>query len=119
MAKQFRPRHVVTKTNGTGAQAIATSATVPAGGTYQLISVSCKFSSAPTTSENVTITLDANAGAAYDVVLYSVDPSASSLTTIFWQPDQPIYLEAGDVVVVAYTNTDTRTYGVQITTVGV
>ena len=105
----------VYKVNGTGAVAIATTMTVPAGMTYQVISVSCKFSTAPTTSEAFTITLDANAGAAYDTVLYTVDPSTTAVTSLVWQPEGPLYLEGGDAVDVAYTNTDTRTYGVQIT----
>lgn len=105
----------VFKINGTGAAAIATSLTVPSGATYQLISVSCKFSAAPATSESLTITLDANAGAAYDTLLYTVNPSATAMTTMLWQPDEPLFLEGGDQIDVAFTNTDTRTYGLQIT----
>ena len=105
----------VFKINGTGAAAIATSMTVPAGRTYQLLSVSLKYNTAPATSESLTVTLNANAGATYDTVLYTVDPSVLSVTSLLWQPDEPLYLEGGDAVDVAYTNTDTRTYGVQIT----
>ena len=105
----------VFKVNGTGAAAIATSLTVPAGATYQLISVTCNLSTAPTTSQAFTITLNAHAGAAYDTLLYTLDPSTTSVTDILWQPDVPIVLEGGDAIDVAYTNTDTRTYGVQIT----
>ena len=105
----------VYKVNGTGAAAIATTATVPSGRSYQVISVSCKFSTAPTTSEPFTVTLDANAGAAYDTLLYTVDPSVTAVTSLLWQPERPLYLEGGDALDVAYTNTDTRTYGVQIT----
>ena len=105
----------VYKINGTGAAAIATSMTVPAGRTYQLLSVSLKYNTAPTTSESFTITLNANAGAAYDTLLYTIDPSLTSITSLIWQPEQPMYLEGGDAIDVAYTNTDTRTYGVQIT----
>ena len=105
----------VFKVNGTGAAAIATSLTVPAGATYQLMSVSLKYNTAPTTSESLTVTLNANAGAAYDTVLYTVDPSVGAVTSLLWQPDEPLYLEGGDAVDVVYTNTDTKTYGVQIT----
>lgn len=103
------------KINATGAVAIAASATVPAGKTYRLQSVSCKFSAAPVTSESFTVTLNANAGAAYDTVLYSVDPSATSAASIYWLPSGKSLLEGSDSVDVAFTNTDTRTYGVQIT----
>ena len=105
----------VYKINATGAAAIAATMTVPAGRAYELISVSCKFSAAPTTSEAFTITLDANAGATYDTLLYTLDPSLTAVTSLLWQPDGPLYLEGGDAVDVVYTNTDTRTYGVQIT----
>jgi len=105
----------VFKINATGTAAIGFSGTVPVGDHYRLVSVSCNFAAAPTTSENYTITLDANAGAIYDLLLYSLDVSAGATTDILWQPDEEIILEGGDQVDVAYTNTDTRTYGVQIT----
>jgi len=105
----------VFKINATGGGAIAASMTVPAGSTYRLVSVSLNMSAAPTTSENFTITLDANAGAAYDVLLYSLDLSTGSTTDVVWFPDEMMLLEAGDAVDVAYANTDVGTYGVQIT----
>ena len=105
----------VFKINATGTAAINLSGTVPVGDHYRLVSVSCLFSAAPTTSENFTVTLDANAGAAYDVLLYALDPSVGATYSIVYLPDQEIILEGGDAIDVAYTNTDTRTYGVQIT----
>jgi hypothetical protein len=90
------------------------SYTVPAGAIFDLNSVTVKFSAAPTTSEYLTITLDSAIGAAYDVVLYKVDPSATAALTIVWQPAAPLYLQPGDVVTLAYTNTDTRTWGATI-----
>ena len=108
----------VFKVNATGGNAIAASMSVPVGATYRIISVSLNLNAAPTTSENYTITLDANAGAAYDLLLYSLDLSTSSTTDVLWQPDQPLYLEGGDAIDVAYANTDTGTYGVQITMMG-
>lgn len=105
----------VYKVNGTGTGAIATSHTVPAGKTHRLMSVSCHWNVAPTTSEDFTVTLDANAGAAYDVLLYSLDPATVGVADIYWQPNQPIYLEGGDAVDVAFANSDNRTYGVQVT----
>jgi hypothetical protein len=102
------------RVSGTGAAALSLSYTVPAGATFDLNSVTVKFSAAPTTAEDMTVTLDSAIGAAYDVVLYKVDPSATSATSLVWQPDAPLYLSGGDVVVVAYTNTDTRTWGATI-----
>ena len=105
----------VFKINGTGAGNIITSLIVPPSRTYELVSVTCQFSAAPTTAGSLTITLNARGGAAYDVLLYTVDPSTTALTDIVWWPDSSTFLEGGDAIDVAYTNTDTRTYGVQIT----
>jgi len=102
-------KDVATATTG----AIALSATAIKATEFKHVSL--KLSAAPTTSENLTITINANAGAAYDILLYSVDLSSGSTTTMVWYPDEPLFLETGDSIDVAYTNTDTRTYGVQIT----
>lgn len=99
----------------TGSAAVALSYTVPTGGTFDLNAVTVKFSAAPTTAESFTVVLDSAIGAAYDVLLYSVDPSATSATSIVWQPTAPLFLRPGDIVTVAYTNTDTRTWGATIT----
>ncbi len=99
----------------TGAAALSLSYTVPTGATFDLNSVTVKFSAAPTTSEYLTITLDSALGAAYDVVLYKVDPSATSATSIVWMPSGPLYLRPADAVVLAYTNTDARTWGATLT----
>ena len=109
----------VYKVSVTGAAAIAASLTVPASATYQLVSVTMHADAAATTSENLTITLNANAGAAYDTLLYSLDLSAASTVDLVWYPDEPLLLEGGDAVDVAFTNTDTDTYGVQITAMAV
>ena len=105
----------VFKINATGTAAINLSGSVPVGNHYQLVSVTCNFNAAPTTSEDFTITLDANAGAIYALLLYSLDPSAAATSDILWQPDEEIILEGGDQVDVAFANTDARNYGVQIT----
>jgi tRNA A37 threonylcarbamoyltransferase TsaD len=102
------------RVSDTGSAALSLSYTVPAGATFDLNSVTVKFSAAPVSAESLTITLDSAIGAAYDAVLYKVDPSATSATSIVWQPAAPLYLSGGDVVVVAYTNTDTRTWGATI-----
>ena len=106
------------KVNTTGAAAVASSATVPTGENYRLVSITVHFSSAPTTSEVLTVKLNANAGAAYDTTLYSLNPSTGSTTDIVYQPTYPLVLEGDDSVDIAFTNTDTRTYGIQITLQG-
>jgi len=100
------------KDNETGTAAITSSAAIVKP--TRLISVSCKFNAAPTTSENLTITANLASGAVYDVLLYSVDPSASSLTDLVWLPDEPMWFYDGDSIDIAYTNTDTEDYGIEI-----
>jgi len=101
---------------GAAAIAVGTAKIDPVGPQFKLLGVTCKFSAAPTTSESFVITLDSNLGAAYDVPLYSVDPSVGSLTSIVktWDDDDAMIFDKGDVITAAYTNTDTRTYGLQI-----
>jgi len=113
-ALMVRPRRVFNKTSATGTGAISASHSVTSW--ERLLSVTLHFNTAPTTSQNYTITLDANDGAAYDTLLFSIDPSVSSATDVVWFPDGDLILEDGDAVDLAYTNTDGRTYGVQITT---
>ena len=105
----------VYKVNATGSTAINATMVVPVGDNYRLVSVGVHFSVAPATSENFTVTLDANAGAGYDTLLYSLDVSAGSDTDVMWLPDEEIMLEGGDAIDVAFANSDSRTYGLQIT----
>lgn len=61
---------------------------------------------------DLTITLDANAGAAYDVVLLTED--MTTLTDLVWQPDLPLQFDSGDKFVIAWANASTRTYGLEL-----
>ena len=90
---------------------ITRSMTVPADHAYRLISVSCVFDIAPTTSENLTITVDDANGNNFDVLLYTLDVSAGATTDILWQPDEELMLVGGDAIDVAYAGSDARTYG--------
>jgi hypothetical protein len=105
----------VYKVNDTGTALMAFSGTVPAGQHYRVVSVSCNFAAAPVSAEDFTVTLDANAGAIYDLLLYTLDPGTTSTSDILWQPDEELILEGGDQIDVAYDNTDARQYGAQIT----
>jgi hypothetical protein len=100
------------KHTATGAAALAER--VEVGVWAKVAWVGLKFNAAPTTSEALTITLDAKDGATYDVVLYTVDPSASAMTALSWTPDQDVWLAPGDALAVAYTNTDTKTWGLTV-----
>lgn len=105
----------VYKFNGEGDGALALSAVVPAGRHYRVYSVTLHMSAAPSTGENFTITLDSAAGAVFDTVLYSLDLSTGSTTDLFWYPAQPLILEAGDALDLAYANTDVGHWAAQIT----
>jgi hypothetical protein len=103
-----------TVTSATGSGAINTTTTI--SDHFKLNSVTVHFDTAPTTSEDLTVTIDANDGAVYDTVLYSVDPSVGSSIDIVYLPEKDILLESGDEIKVAYPNTDTKTYGLRIVT---
>lgn len=105
------------KTVATGAGAIAASHAISSQSVIDHVSV--HFDTAPTTSQNLTVTINATDGAAYDTVIFTVNPSLSSATDILYQPDGPVHLFTGDSVDVAFTNTDARTYGVRIVSVAV
>lgn len=66
-------------------------------------------SAAPTTSEYLTLTLDAREGAVYDTVLYRIDLSAASTADVLWV--ETVKLLPGDALRLTYTNTDGRTIG--------
>jgi len=104
----------INKTVATGTGAISASHAVT--GNERLTSVILHFNAAPTTSQAFTIKLDANDGAAYDVLLATVNPADESLTDYVYIPDGDLFLEDGDAIDLAFTNTDGKTYGVQITT---
>ncbi len=102
----------ITVVSATGAAAIA--ATTASTKRFRLICVTCHLSAGPTTSEDLTVNLDALDGAAYDTVLKAVDLSLVAATDFVFVPDGDQIYEAGDQVTVAYANTDTGTYGLRI-----
>ena len=61
---------------------------------------------------NLTVTIDANAGAAYDYLLATQD--MTSVTNYSYQPTRPINLDAGDKIVIAWANAGTKTYGIEV-----
>ena len=98
-------------TTATGATAINHSH-VLATSSY---TITLHLSAAPTTSGNLTVTVDSTSGAAYDTLLYSRDLAAAPAITDLVLTDIESVFTAGDTLVVAYANADGRTYGLQIT----
>lgn len=72
------------------------------------------WSAVPTTSQNIVLTKDATAGAVYDTVLRSIDPSTAGENTTDIVCIIPFRFTKGDIVKVTYANTDNRTVGVEI-----
>lgn len=99
------------KTNATGSAAINTTVTVPAGQVQQFLQATIHFSAAAAAT-NLTITLDAAAGAVYDVLL--VTAAMVGLTNYVYNPTLPLYLLPGDALVFAYANGGGATYGLQV-----
>jgi len=90
----------------TGALAVNTTITPTAA--FALDAVSIHLSAAGGAG-NLTITLDAIAGAAYDVNLLTQD--MTSVTDLYWQPERPVECLSGDKIVIAWANGSGRTYG--------
>jgi hypothetical protein len=72
----------------------------------------CVHLSAAGGAGNLTAILDANAGAAYDVVILTQD--MTSITDLVYAPERPLVFENGDKLVVAWANASNRTYGVEV-----
>jgi hypothetical protein len=95
----------------TGSAAIALTC-APAD-QYQVVTVLVHFSAAPTTAADLNITVNSGNGPEYDTLIYTIDPSTSSITSLVWSPCSMILLK-GDAVEVSYSNPDDRTYGVTV-----
>jgi len=91
----------------TGAAAIAE--TLAPKAKFRLVRVEVHLSAAPTTSQSLTITLDAGDGATYDTLLYTNDLSVTSVTDLVVEFGEGYEYEYDDEIDIAYTNTDVRT----------
>lgn len=65
---------------------------------------------------NLTIALDAIAGAEYDTVLLT--QNMTLVTDLLWQPDRPIELDSGDSIIIAWANAGGKTYGLTVNWLG-
>lgn len=81
----------------------------------KLVSVTAKFDTAPTTSEDFTIVHRYADGGEYSTQLLVTDPSVASNTDIFWQPDNEHLVAKSDSIRIAFTNTDARKLSVMVT----
>lgn len=92
--------------------AAAMSSTLSPTYSFELIDVRIHLDAASATSENFTITLDSAKGTAYDTLVYSRD--MDTVTDIIWTPEETLKFAAGDSLIFAWANTNTRTYGLEI-----
>lgn len=77
----------------------------------RLSAILVHVSAAPTTSENLTVTLNSAEGAEHDAIIYTKD--MSGVTDIAYTGiNMP--LVPGDKLAVTYTNSDDRTVGVRL-----
>ncbi len=104
------PATVETPFTGAGNVVVGTHNIAP-GAIYKLTEIELHLSAAPTTgAQNLVITKDDGSGtAAYDAVLLTIDLVANAVVTLVIKPDKA--LKATDVITVAWTNTDGRTFG--------
>lgn len=93
----------------TGAAAIAT--TLAPGRAFQLLEIRIHLSAAGGAG-NLTVTVDANAGAAYDLNIITQDMTA--VTNLIWQPTYPMHFDSGDEIDFAWLNAGTKTYGLEV-----
>ena len=93
----------------TGAEAV--DITLAPTTQFRLIEVRAHLSAAGGAGD-LTVTVDANQGAAYDTVLKTQDMTL--VTDLMYQPDTPFYLDAGDKIKVAWANAGEATYGVTL-----
>lgn len=105
------PNRTVTVTSDTGSAAINKSTALAAN--FRLSSVTL-HASGGMANENLTISIDANDGAEYDAILFTIN--TSGVTDICFTPDNDLLFESGDEIVVSCTNTNSVNYGLRIVT---
>ncbi len=101
----------VTPDTGSGALSLSTALTTR----FRFISATIAFDTIPTTDEDATLTMDSGRGAAYDMVIRSVTPADGDDkgAVVFYGVGDEDY-EKGDQLVLAFPNTDGRTWGARI-----
>lgn len=93
----------------TGAAALAV--TLAPGTRFRLHEVRIHLSAAGGAGD-LTATVDAFSGAAYDIQILKQD--MTSIVDFVWQPDKIMQFEIGDEIDFAWANAQTKTYGLTI-----
>lgn len=98
---------VARATAETGAIALTIDPGVP----FRLIAIKVHLNAVGGAGD-LTVTTDANAGTTYDAVLALQDMSA--IADYVYVPTNPIPFVVGDKVVIAWTNSGNKTYGIEV-----
>ncbi len=69
-------------------------------------------SAAPTTSEDFVVTVDSARGSAYDTVVFT--KALGGYADYIWTPGEIVTFNIDDILVCTYTNTDTKTLGIEL-----
>lgn len=102
---------VETPFTGSGNVVVGTHKIAP-GAAFKLTEIELHLSAAPTTgAQNLVITLDDGVGAAYDLVILTIDLVANAIVDLVITPNKTC--KAADVITAAWTNTDSRTFGLK------
>ena len=80
-----------------------------------ITSITFHFSANPG-NEDLNISLNNDAGANYDTLLFT--QQLNNTTDLFWQPDQPLILRDGDELDIDITNGGTPSSTVYVTVIG-
>lgn len=105
------PSIVETPFTGAGNVVVGTHKIAP-GAAFKLDEIELHLSGAPTTgTQNLVITLDDGVATAYDLVILTLDLVANAVTDLVIKPKKKC--KSTDVITAAWTNTDTKTYGLK------
>ena len=112
------PKILTSTASGTLSKSFPTDIPETANYAFYLENVTISLSSAPSSSGNITVTLDSATDPGsqeYDVVLVSIDPSVHpTLTDFVYTPDSPLLCVSGDQIKVEYSNPNSRTWGLRV-----
>lgn len=92
--------------------AVAVAMTIAPGVAWQLEEVRVHLSATGGAAENLTATMDAGAGAAYDTVILS--QAMAAVADIVYRPERPHIFTSTDELDIAYANSNGRTYGIEV-----
>lgn len=92
--------------------AVAIDQTLTPGIPFQIEEIRLHLSAAGGAAEDLVVQLDSGVAAAYDVVILT--QGMELVEDVVYQPTRPLIFSASDEIDITYTNTNLRTYGLEI-----